>query len=47
MADRKQITVNPVLRMANPQRVLPDCTSAIISLGSAPICRHWHPVSLP
>jgi hypothetical protein len=39
MADSNQITSNPLAQTANPQRLLPDGTSGIISFGPAPICR--------
>jgi hypothetical protein len=39
MADSNQNTSNPLGQTANPPRELPDGTSGVISLGSAPTCR--------
>jgi hypothetical protein len=41
MADSNHITSNPVAQTANPQCVLPDGTSGIVSFGpyTAPISR--------
>jgi hypothetical protein len=40
MPDGNQITLNPVVQTADPQRVLPEGSSGIISLGPAPVCRN-------
>ena len=39
MADSNQITSNLLAQTANPQRVLSDGTSGVISPGPAPTCR--------
>jgi hypothetical protein len=40
MADSNQITLNPVVQTADPQRVPPGGTSGVISLGPAPTGRN-------